>query len=103
MKKKASGKIILIWLLAAVFMLPFVVKSVHSHCIDVACAGCDGHTHHDSDNCPVCQFALFSFVKADQVEFAVAVSSGMMLPVIRRDKSYLCFVCPCYVRGPPAA
>jgi hypothetical protein len=103
MKKKTIGKIIMVWLLTAVFMLPFVVRFVHSHYIDTTCVGCDGHAHHDSDNCPVCHFALFSFVKAEQIELAVVAASGVILPDARRDNPYLRFVASCYVRGPPSA
>ncbi|MDR1667258.1 MAG: hypothetical protein LBS03_06160 [Bacteroidales bacterium] len=102
-KKKTTGKIIMLWLLVAVLVLPFVVKSVHYHCIDTICAGCGGHTHHDSDNCPVCQFALFSFVKAEQVELAVLTADSVILPAACRNIPPFRFVCPCRVRGPPAA
>ncbi|MDR0713526.1 MAG: hypothetical protein LBF89_04610 [Bacteroidales bacterium] len=102
MKKKAGNKIIRVWLLIAVLMLPFVVKSVHVHRMNAVCIGCDGHEHHDSDNCPVCQFALFSFTEAEQTELAVVTACGAIRTAVCGDKPFLRFICPCLVRGPPA-
>jgi hypothetical protein len=89
-----------IWLLLAVFALPFTAKSIHLRHIDTDCAG---HAHHDSDNCPVCHFALFSFIKAEQIELSAAIPHSFTRSSVCRDKPYICFVCSCCVRGPPAA
>ncbi|MCR5077154.1 MAG: hypothetical protein K6A82_03850 [Prevotella sp.] len=77
--KHSTKRIFIAWMLLALFMLPMAVKSVHVCQVDgqlsTATHSTGHHSQgHNADDCAICNFAFFSFLKAATVHLdAVAV------------------------------
>jgi hypothetical protein len=103
MMKRIRDSKILAWLLAAMFILPYLLQSqpgLHNHNVINA----DGsHCDDDSANCPVCQFAYSPSVEAEQTEFITAPEQTVSKIVIYRENIYETIFASLYPRGPPTA
>ncbi|MDR2130932.1 MAG: hypothetical protein LBP56_07200 [Odoribacteraceae bacterium] len=89
------------WMLLSVFMLPFVVKSVHACHLDTVVLEED-HRSHDCTDCPVCHFVFSYFIETDPLAETILMVSGTMDPVVYRGKSLDRVSLASPSRAPPA-
>ncbi len=117
MKAHSRNGIILTWLLAAIFVMPMAVRSVHlchqAH-ISAICAAESGVPGGDTDSsdgcgnddatCPLCHFVLSCFTAAasggDQPVFVTTTDA---LSALCQGEVHNNIPLTCYRRGPPAA
>ncbi|MCC8154428.1 MAG: hypothetical protein LIP01_09555 [Tannerellaceae bacterium] len=92
------------WLLLALFVLPFVVKSIH---VEKHCKVCHCHEKteknddHDAENCPVCHFTVSLFTEPELI-YIPLVSSVICLPYDSfTEEPLVPFIIHHYLRGPP--
>src|SRR3712207_3435754 len=102
-------RVFIAWMLMAIFLLPFIVKSVHVCAVDDAAtygtsqAAGQHSPGHDADNCAICHFTLFSFTKAATLvlQALVVVTTGvfvcMVVPKCRQRQ-----VAVVSLRAPPS-
>ncbi|MDR1557783.1 MAG: hypothetical protein LBS88_12270 [Tannerellaceae bacterium] len=99
---KGKGKsTIRVWLLAALLLLPFTIKSAHIHHYDI----CSEHAGaaHDCDNCPICQFMLSAYSEPESSELTPIRTQIAWIPAIPQEKNYIrAFLSP-HLRAPPIA
>jgi len=114
MGKKHIKRILGVWLMTAVFAMPFVVRSMHtfvaeygsSHCIS-HCShhhGEDNHhgNSHDCNTCPVCKYVISSFDRTETVSLAIHSSTSCsILPVANAEKGFTPFYATISLRAPP--
>ncbi|MDR1097045.1 MAG: SurA N-terminal domain-containing protein [Tannerella sp.] len=107
MERVRRHKIWVVWLLLAVFTLPFAVKAVHSYrTAGPSGHGCSGtsHSHHDYSDCPVCQFTLSSFTEATVAGSGFRVLLFDFEPVLSFQPGFCQQVHLSYgLRAPPGA
>lgn len=97
-----------IWLLLAVFTLPFVVKTVHIYHTEEhsehTCCSDKSHSHHDCNNCLICQFTLSAFTEAAAVCYDFRVIYFDFGPIIFfQNNPYQQVTITYGLRAPPAA
>ncbi|MDR1896054.1 MAG: hypothetical protein LBR10_04600 [Prevotellaceae bacterium] len=97
------NKLVIIWLLLTVFVLPLVVQAIHihhHHRHDICCKE-NGHHHHDCNNCPICNFTFSSFVKSDFIELLCTQALYPYEPAVCIEKIYISVDLSRRLRGPP--
>jgi hypothetical protein len=103
MEKVKRHKVWIVWLLLAVFTIPFAVKAVHIyHASERHSCHNESHAHHDCNDCPVCQFTLPSFTEATVVDYDFKAVPYHVKPVISFQKKPYQKVLIAYgLRAPP--
>lgn len=78
--KHSTKKAFMAWLLLVVFALPMVVKTLHvCHLEEYAessqqtSVSAQHAVGHNADDCQICHFAFFSFLKADTIYLGTIV------------------------------
>ncbi|MDR1182007.1 MAG: hypothetical protein LBL13_08525 [Bacteroidales bacterium] len=105
MERVKRHKVWLVWLLLAIFTLPFVVKAIHIHHTaehsEHSCSD-KSHSRHDCGNCPVCQFILSSFTEATVVDYDFRVMHSNFEPIISfQNNPYQQVLISYGLRAPP--
>lgn len=107
-RKNAINKIILSYLLSGIFILPFVVKSLHIY--DIRCESeshwCTDHTSsdlkHDCQTCQICQFTLSYFTDPELSDQTFLLwSFDVERSTAYKEKQYISLVHFHYLRAPP--
>ena len=104
-------RIIIIWLLAAVFLFPYIIKSVHiyNECHSNHTADCshaeekENECHqHNCDSCLICHFTLSLFTEAESRNYhsAIRVLDCVILPAYR-ENVYIPYFTANPLRAPP--
>jgi hypothetical protein len=100
MKVIAKHRIVVAGLLLFLFVIPFVAKPIHSHHYNKTCTE-NRQAQHNSDDCPICQFTISTFVQA--VAFA-----SIDFPAFNFQKPFTYHKNTCsgisfsyHLRGPP--
>ncbi|MDR2919888.1 MAG: hypothetical protein LBV72_11050 [Tannerella sp.] len=108
MKSNNVNRIVLAWLLSVIFIIPYVAKGIHiyqNECCEELCSHCDGHhSHqHNCDTCPVCQFALSTFIEADfdKPDSGLTEFCSTLIYFLYNDKKYDSITHLDYLRAPP--
>jgi hypothetical protein len=107
MERIRRHKAWVVWLLLAVFTLPFAVKTVHRSRTagdpEHSCSG-ESHSHHDYSDCPVCRFILSPFIETGVVESGFRVILFNFEPAVSiQPGSRQQVPLSCGLRGPPPA
>jgi hypothetical protein len=105
MERVKRHKVWVVWLLLAVFAIPFAVKTVHiyhtAEHLEHSCHD-ESHAHHDCHDCSVCQFTLSSFTEATVAAYDFKVVSYHVRPVISfQKKPYQKVLISYGLRAPP--
>jgi hypothetical protein len=95
-----KNKVVVVWLLLALFVTPYVVKPIHTFHHAGACSEC-AHSLCDSDNCPVCHFTLPHFVAAETPVFSFLWVFTAFEPAIYQEKGSVSDIPSRHLRGPP--
>jgi hypothetical protein len=90
------------WLLLVVFVLPFVIKSVHARHSDAVVAE-SGHARHDCTDCPICHFTFSYFIEAGSSEVVAVVSFDTVEPEACEEKGFVHVCLTHFLRAPPVA
>ncbi|MDR1170867.1 MAG: hypothetical protein LBL24_00275 [Bacteroidales bacterium] len=106
MAKVKRHKILVIWLLSVVFILPFAVTTVHIYHIyhtaehlEHSCSD-----SHDCSDCPICRFILSFFTETAVVDAGFKVISFSFKPVIFfQNKPFRQLLISYGLRAPPLA
>lgn len=107
MISKGKNRIIVSWLLLAVFALPLITKTIHIYENEYeteCCTHSGDHraSKHDCDSCPVCQFTLSSFVKTELTCFNSALTiSYFPVFTLYQEEVYNSISHNFYLRAPP--
>jgi hypothetical protein len=104
MKRSATHKCLIIWLLLIIFVLPFGIKTFHVHHFSDYDFGvtANGRGHHHCDDCPICHFTLSTFIQPKFTAFQPILSCcSVVSAVYPEDISFRIILSP-HLRGPPA-
>lgn len=105
-KRNRTNRVVIAWLLSAVFLLPVVTKTIHVYqngCGGEACAHSDEHhSNHDSSSCSICQFTFYSFVATDFCQVGVFLTESYYSFFIPdREKGFRSDILFGFLRAPP--
>ncbi|MDR3308796.1 MAG: hypothetical protein LBS80_02450 [Tannerella sp.] len=100
------------WMLAGVFILPYVAKSVHGiesdpHHATADCRHHNGHHHHnhpcdDCTCCKICQFTVFLYTKTKVVApHPVVRELNVRIITDYKEEIYIPFYTTNLLRAPP--
>ncbi|MCC8172963.1 MAG: hypothetical protein LIO65_00760 [Odoribacter sp.] len=106
MKRFNLQKIMIVWLLLAIFIFPDVIKSFHMpHC------GCHNEVcetkkekkqrEHDCETCLICHFSFYSFLPSEEIKLTESFSEYFSTQFYNEQEHYVSSVNSCYKRGPP--
>lgn len=105
MERVKRHKVWAVWLLLAVFTLPFAVKSVHIyHTAEHSQHNCSdpSYEHHNCSDCPICQFALSSFTEAVVLGYDFRIILyGFVYVIPFQNNPYQQVLIPYGLRAPP--
>jgi hypothetical protein len=87
--------------LIALFLMPFVVKSLHRSCEERNLFPDAKHARHECNNCPVCQFHYYTFTEVEPALFDAVPSGVFSEPFFNDEEAYDSFLYSCFLRGPP--
>lgn len=107
MERVNRYKVWTIWLLLAIFTLPFAVKAIHVHSAEEhsehGCCPDKSHSHHDCNDCLICQFALSTFTETTFVCYDVSIIYFDFEPIIfLQNNPIQQVIIPYGLRAPPA-
>jgi hypothetical protein len=107
MERVKRHKVWVVWLLLAVFALPFAAKTAHIYHTanheEHGCSDKSQSSHHDCNNCPVCQFTLSSFTEATFIDYDFRTIISDFEPAISfQNKPYQQVLFSYGLRAPPA-
>ncbi|MDR0348104.1 MAG: hypothetical protein LBH90_01250 [Tannerella sp.] len=110
MDRKTIHQVIGVYLLSGIFLLPFIVKSIHIYAdqsYDKLYAGSghsSGKTHHDCNSCPVCLFTYSTFTASDPLSLTVhPVFADHTKAIVITKTYYADTFSTHFLRGPPEA
>lgn len=108
-KTKYAKRLFAAWILLGLFMLPMVVKTLHTCQLEVYKCSSNAATshHHDTskhntDDCSICNFVFHSFVKAPEINLE-SVQPIVVSEVFKAyvEKLYSISKKQLLLRGPP--
>jgi hypothetical protein len=92
----------MVWLLTALWIFPFAVKSTHiHHCEAFPEASGATHHHHHCDDCPICQFALSAYVETPSFRLAPVRTFILFISASPQKKLYTQSYLSTTPRAPP--
>ncbi|MDR3260298.1 MAG: hypothetical protein LBT78_00530 [Tannerella sp.] len=100
MKQVVKYKVVIVWLLLAVFVTPYVAKPIHTCHHGSAYSECT-HSLCDCDNCPVCHFTLPFFIEAETPAFSSLRGFTALVSAIYQEKNCISDIPSHHLRGPP--
>jgi len=112
MKRYGTNKVIVVWLLSAIFMIPVIsqaLHAIHTECgVELCCSHADdkdhSHPKHDCKTCPVCKFTFSHFVESNSFDsFKIVSQFHHTETVTYQERIYHSFFTTNYRRGPPYA
>ncbi len=110
MRQYKVNKIILAWLLAAIFITPLIVKSIHIYkyeCYEEHCSHAnDKHKHkpqHNSNTCQVCKLTLSLFTEASfRISDTIQIIYTSRIYSLYLENGYNSITQLNYLRAPPS-
>ncbi|MCK9155479.1 MAG: hypothetical protein M0P12_05135 [Paludibacteraceae bacterium] len=101
MERLTKHRVLIVWLMMAIFALPFIVKIVHI-CTSEEVECCADGDHHDCNTCPVCQFTLSTFTESPVISYDFTVTPVYYEPFISYCEDIHKFAHEAYgLRAPP--
>ncbi len=114
MKKITTNKVILVWMLSAIFVLPHVVKSVHicqnayqeNVCHNHECSQPENkhqdYPEHNCTDCFVCQFTLAFFTETESFnQLIIDRQLNAIIYSVYQEDIYIPFFTSHHLRAPP--
>jgi hypothetical protein len=103
MKRYVRNKKVTVWILAALWVFLFAVKSAHIHTSEEVGAEASDTAHHHTpcDDCPICQFALSFDVATPASGIEPLRTFVFLLPASPQEKPYSQSYLPINPRAPP--
>lgn len=108
MKRNGVNKLLMVWLLLAIFMVPVITQTVHAFHND-DCGGTCSHTekkehrhNHDCKTCYICKFTFSQFVESESFHSFIVLSRfHQKESVTFQEKIYDSLPITNHLRGPP--
>ncbi|MDR1407156.1 MAG: hypothetical protein LBJ23_03795 [Tannerella sp.] len=93
-------RLVIAWLLCAVFLAPYTTKAFHVHHHGKGDAACT-HSSGEGNDCPICHFALSLFVEAKALTIDDVSPFAVCEPAVYSGKMVFAVVSSRHLRGPP--
>ena len=115
MKMTTTKRIIIVWLLSVILMIPHVVKSVHGfeECHSGSYSYSSGNTdkketqnnhhEHNCDDCTICRFVVPFFTETEQSPYISVIRElNIIISPACREELYISYVSTYNLRAPPS-